>query len=147
MDLTYIEHNFEIINVLNNTGLLYDILINNDESWGENINDWENHFQMLVDGDYFGDDEIDYDTMNISNPMRFMIEYLVEETDNEYKIPCRILYRKYVEWCEIYNEIPISVRKFRPFTSTIGIQRSRCAEERSYIINRKHLLRNIANSI
>ena len=144
MDLT--DSGF--INLLINKGLLYDILINNDGSWGENINDWKIHYEILVNGNYF-DDNDDDDAKYIPHLLIFMIQYLVEKTNNisEYKIPCRWLYNEYIKWCDTNDEYLINKRKFGRFLSSIGIQRSRTAEERLYTINRNQLIDNIINEI
>ena len=69
---------FEIINVLYNTGLLDSALLNDDGSWGETIEDWETHFELLVQGNYFDEDEIDENTMKIETPIQLIIYYIVE---------------------------------------------------------------------
>ena len=70
------SNQFEIINVLNNLNILDEALLNNDESWGETISDWENHFNLLLDEGCYDIEEIDFETKKISNPIQFMIYYL-----------------------------------------------------------------------
>ena len=136
---------FEIINVLYNTGLLDSALLNDDGSWGETIEDWETHFELLVQENYFDEDEINENTMKIETPIQFIIYYIVENLKNENikKITCKNLYRNYIQWCNYRGEKPVHRRVFgRPLTR-LGIERERSATTRYYIIDREQLIKNI----